>query len=428
MWKILSVLFTGIIVSFYYFSFEFSFLPGINTKMGLAVVGIFLVTINLIKKRGFYCPHNLVRIVVMAVFVSLVGVISVILNNTADYAYATYCVSMLVWISGAYTVCCLIKRVHHELNVENVTVYLTIVSCIQCILALVIDSNIAVKSFVDTYIMQGQDFLTEVKRIYGIGASLDTAGVRFSACLILLMYIIDKNKFSMTNIQIFLSFLAYVLIAIIGNMVARTTIVGVSLSLFYAVLAFRPTRVSSAFFRLLRVVVMLIIVLVPIIIFLYDNSQQFYGLSRFAFEGFFNLAETGEWQIDSNDKLKTMIVFPDNIKSWLIGDGYFSNPYNTDPFYVGPLTDGYYMGTDIGYCRFIFYFGLIGLAAFAYFFIVVAREVMSVLPSYKILVLFILFLGFIIWLKVATDLFIVFALFLCIGNMQAETAKLETEP
>lgn len=62
-----------------------------------------------------------------------------------------------------------------------------------------------------------------------------------------------------------------------------------------------------------------------------------------------------------------MYVFPDNLKTWIIGDGYFSNPYNTDPFYIGTRSRGYYMGTDVGYLRFIFYFGLIGLSAFIAF-------------------------------------------------------------
>ena len=139
------------------------------------------------------------------------------------------------------------------------------------------------------------------------------------------------------------------------------------------------------------------------------------------------MAETGEWLIDSNETLKSMIIFPDNFKTWFIGDGYFSNPYFSDPYYVGPYIGGYYMGTDIGYLRFIFYFGLIGLFTFSFFLISVARECITLLPDYKLLILFILLLGFIIWLKVATDVFLVFALLICIGNMQDETPQLEPE-
>ena len=187
--RILAMIFTGIIVSFYYFPFEFSFLPGINTKMGLAIIGVFLAIVNLIKKREVKFQQNLLNIEAFALLVSVIGVISVTINNTSDYAYGTYFVSMTVWLSGAYAVCYLIKRVNQKVTVENITVYLTVVCAIQCMLALMINSSPELKNVVDSYVMQDQELLTDVERLYGVGASLDTAGVRFSACLIMLMFI-----------------------------------------------------------------------------------------------------------------------------------------------------------------------------------------------------------------------------------------------
>lgn len=420
------MIFTGIIVSFYYFPFEFSFLPGLNTKMGLAVVGILLAILNLMEKREVKFPRNLLTLEVLAVFVSLVALVSVIINNTSDYAYATYFVSMTVWISGAYAVCSLIKKVNNNLSVDNLTVYITCVCVAQCMLALIIDSSVSVKLIVDTYILQGQEFLTEVDRLYGVGASLDTAGVRFSACLIMVVYVINKNKSQMSSVLLFISIVAYVFIAVVGNMVARTTMVGVGLSLFYALLTFRPENVSRSFFRVLRVLLMTLVLVVPLCMYLYDTNLQFYQLIRFAFEGFFNWAEKGQWEIGSNEELKTMIVFPDNFKTWLIGDAYFFNAY-MDPYYLGESLTPYYMGTDIGYLRFIFYFGIIGLIVFSFFFVLTARECITMLPEFRLLILFILVLGFVIWLKVATDVFLVFALLLCVGNMQDETPQLEEE-
>ena len=421
------MIFTGIIVSFYYFPFEFAFLPGLNTKMGLAVIGIALAATNLLNKREALVPKNLINIEVFAMLISVVGVVSVTFNNTSDYAYATYFVSMTVWLSGAYTVCTLIKSVHKTLTVENVTAYLTVVCVLQCIMALVINSSPVIKNIVDSFILQDQTFLNEVDRLYGIGASLDTAGVRFSACLILLVYTISQQKDKMSKTSLALAIVSYLWITLAGNMIARTTIVGVGLSLFYALVTFNPERLTNGFLRIVRIVLMILVIVIPLSRYLYGNNLQFYELTRFAFEGFFSWAETGQWEIDSNEKLKSMIVLPDNIKTWIIGDGYFDNPYFSDPTYIGPFTGGYYKGTDIGYLRFIFYFGLIGLVTFACFFMSLAKECASLLPKYKPMILFILLLGFIIWMKVSTDVFLVFALLLCIGNMQDETPQLEEE-
>ena len=89
---------------------------------------------------------------------------------------------------------------------------------------------------------------------------------------------------------------------------------------------------------------------------------------QFAFEGFFSLVEKGRWEVSSNEILKNMYRFPESIKTWIIGDGYIENPKN-DPYFIGKLTGGYYMGTDVGYLRFIYYFGLIGLIAFIIFMV-----------------------------------------------------------
>ena len=156
-------------------------------------------------------------------------------------------------------------------------------------------------------------------------------------------------------------------------------------------------------------------VLTSVLIFiLYDFSPVFKAYFRFAFEGFFSLAETGQWDVSSNDILKSMVVFPDNARTWLIGDGYFENPWGVDLNYIGPEYYGFYMQTDIGYLRFLFYFGICGLLTFIAYFIFVSRLCVKRLSDYKLLFVFIVVLNFILWFKVSTDIFLVFALFMCL--------------
>ena len=78
-----------------------------------------------------------------------------------------------------------------------------------------------------------------------------------------------------------------------------------------------------------------------------------------------------------------MIVFPDNLHTWIIGDGYFDNPFNRDMNYIGPNFGGYYMATDIGYLRFLFYVGLIGLLLFCVYMVACANELMKLHTSYQ---------------------------------------------
>ena len=78
------------------------------------------------------------------------------------------------------------------------------------------------------------------------------------------------------------------------------------------------------------------------------------------------------------------------------------------------------MGTDVGYLRFIFYFGVIGLAAFMIFLCKACATCIAKCKEYTMLFVFVLIANFVIWLKVATDLFLVFALFICTVNMMPD--------
>ena len=146
----------------------------------------------------------------------------------------------------------------------------------------------------------------------------------------------------------------------------------------------------------------------------YNISPVFKYNLRFAFEGFFSLAEKGTWEVHSNEILKNMVVFPDEIKTWVIGNGYFDNPYDREPYYTGVRWHGFYQNTDIGYLRFIFYFGVFGLITFMVYITKVALTCRKRLPETGVLFLMLLLLNFTIWCKVSTDIFLVFALFLCL--------------
>ena len=50
MWKLIKILLAGIAVSFYFFPFEFTFLPEVNTRMAMAGVGLGLYLVRQILR------------------------------------------------------------------------------------------------------------------------------------------------------------------------------------------------------------------------------------------------------------------------------------------------------------------------------------------------------------------------------------------
>ncbi len=247
---------------------------------------------------------------------------------------------------------------------------------------------------------------------------LDTAGVRFSAILVALTCVIIHVSHSKISRNIWIYIVSFIFISVVGNIIARTTTVGVGLSFIIMAIHIIRNRAKSGIIRSSKVFVRVLIVGtagVLLCLYLYEYSEVFYENLRFGFEGFFSLVEKGTWEVASNDKLATMYVYPETWKTWLIGDGYFSNPYDIDPYYTGEYIEGYYMGTDVGYLRFIFYFGMTGLACFSWFFIAAGKMCMKLAPAYRTMFLFIIICNFVIWFKVSTDIFCVFALFLMLN-------------
>lgn len=413
---ILDVLLTGILFSMYFFPFQFYALPDVNTKMGLAAIGLVVIAFSSAKKENNIINSDVFKLMMYAGIVSLFGLISITYNSTPDTAYATYIISFLVWLSAAFVVTYLMRQVHGYLSVDLICQYTIAICVFQCIVALGNDLYKPLKMFLDHFINQGQDFLDSVHRMYGIGATLDTAGIRFSCALVMIAYLIINQDNTSKRRNLVLLIISYLIIAIIGNMIARTTSVGLIVSFLYllyktGLYKFKLSAESKRFWSWMS---LLVICFVPIIVYLYNNNTIIHNNLRFAFEGMFNYFEKGEWSIASTNKLKTMYVFPEILKTWLIGDGYFSNPAFTDPYFTGKVIEGYYRGTDVGYLRFIFYFGLIGLFAFSLFMFNSAKICSKRLPQQRGLIYLLLIINFIVWFKVATDIFLVFALFLTI--------------
>lgn len=407
-----------IVTSFFFFPFEFTFLPGINTKMLLAAMGLVLFVARAAASRSASLDRDFFVLIVFASIVSLSGIISVVYNATTDLSYASYVVSFFVWMGGAYFVVSSIRFLHGKVTPLMVINYLAAICVVQCVIALLISRNPLVKDIVDSF-LGGDGFMGKLEnRMYGIGCALDVAGLKFSCVLVAISFVV-MNGLCQPKLQTTIYWIAYLVIAVVGNMIGRTTSVGVVVSLIYILVhcifyGYREFLKSHVLPLLL-----LMVVLLPLLIYLYNNSPKTREDLRFGFEGFFSLAETGRWETNSNNRLSDMFVLPDNPKTWIIGDGYFDNPYS-DPNFNGDNPTEFYKGTDVGYLRFIYYFGVIGLISFVVFFLVAFWECASRHRKYAILFLMILTINYIVWVKVSSDIFLIFSLFLCIPSESDE--------
>ena len=416
MFKYIGVLLMVVLTSCYYFPFEFQFLPGANTKMILAALSLPVIAMQMARKNIVGVRKDFMQLLVWALLMSLVCLFSVTFNGTNDHSYTSYIISMLVWMGGAYFVLCCIRLLHGYITLRLVCNYVIAVCVGQCFVAYVIDLYPAFDNFVNSFIA-GQAYMGNVdSRMHGIGCALDVAGLRFSSALVMIAYLVVHAKLEQKKF-IPWYIVAFLIISVIGSMIGRSTLVGILLAIAYwfVVMIFYNEEWLAKNKRLLWTwFVGILMVTIPVVVYLYNTNGAFYNNLRFGFEGFFSLLEKGEWDVNSNNILKNMLVFPDNFKTWIIGDGYILNPSGRDPYYVGEFYGGFYKNTDIGYIRFIFYCGVIGLMTFIIYFIKVTQVCIDRFKAYRAMFVLLLLVNFIGWLKVSTDIFLVFALFLCV--------------
>ena len=412
----------SILMSFFLFPISFTFLPSVNTKMIMAVLGVLAYVLESIASRNAYLYRGLIYVFLLALSVSLCGLLSVIVNETSDFEYGTYVISFFVWTFAAYFVVWLIKTVHGEATVELVCDYLISVAVWQCAIAIVIDQIPTIKNAVNSVVVgfgsmfSAGEGLERAGRLYGIGTALDVAGTRFCAIISIIGIQLYEYFLKGRALRVIIYAISFFFVLVVGSMMSRTTMVGVIFFLLFLFFIVRQKRARFSFWFLFLTAIVFLICLL-----LYWRGGFFVDKIRFAFEGFFNLVETGRWSTTSTGELQDMYIFPENFSTWLIGDGYFMEPSLFDPNYIGDVSSWgmFYMGTDVGYLRFIYYFGLPGLLAFMLYFVLCTFLCTSEIPQHKWVFVACLMMQLIIWFKVATDIFCIFALFLCVIQLSS---------
>ena len=413
MLKLIGILLTGVLTSFYFFPFEFVFLPGINTKMAMAGAGLVVLGYKLAKGQRAGLDKDIFQLSIIGLIISLLSVATAAYHNTTDYSFATYFMSMWVWLGAAYALINCMKAIHGKLSIPLVAYYLIGVCVAQCVLALTMNMHAPLKEFVDSFLGGEDAFMGKAgDRMYGIGCALDVAGFRFAAVLCIIAYL-GLNEETAQKWKMGCYILAFLVLAVIGNMIGRSTTIGLGIALCYTLYVAIIQKKDNGILWW-KWLLSIFCICLPIIVFFYHNDPLFKENIRFGFEGFFSLAETGEWRTNSTDIYQNnMLVFPETMETWIFGDGYCANPKD-DPYYTGEAYHGFYKGTDIGYLRFIFYFGIIGASALVLYIWKATMICMNRFPGYKMLFMLLFVVNMVEWLKVSTDIFIVFAPFLCV--------------
>lgn len=406
--RLLQVIFLAIIVDFYFFPVKFTFIPSsINSKMLVAAFGLIAFVYKCIREKTIYLSRRTLVAAILAIAFSIWCYFSAIANKTSDMIYVSYWSTFATWMGGAYGVYVIMKFIEEKANLACISKYLLIVCVAQCIIALLIDNIPAFDRLVSMVFAQATDFYKRNDRLYGIGCALDPAGVRFAAVLVLVSYQMVHNVDVTGKVSTLAKYLVgFIILTVVGSMIARTTSVGALMAIVYIIFMNAAIKrggyINKRQIWFFALFIGLVLGGIALGTSLYNSSPEARKLFRFGFESFFNWVETGEFRSNSTDILmNVMWRWPDNFHDWMIGTGRFGV---------------FEWGTDIGYCNFILYCGLIGFSIFTAYFIFVSLSLNTKFKDFYLLSLLLITLQAVIWAKVTTDIFLLFALLLCVDG------------
>lgn len=358
---------------------KFVFFPYATTRVVLGVLGLFFLVKreNIARIRNH--PGN---IILVFIFIMLMSVFTDVANCTNELFFIKYPFAVIAMFSA----CCfwhfVISRLLGQITQFDVSKYIVGTVDIQMIIVIVFFLFPQIKDSMLALLTEELHPLSELGgelafRISGFGSGYAGSGQIHSFVLVICIYNIchkqcmDKNFFVISMILIF----------IIGTFMSRTTLVGLLVALFYY---FYKKKNKIAFV----VKTTLKTFLLALGIYFISNSTQI-NISddidkqlRFGFEMFYNFFENGTFETTSTNELKDSYnILPNSLKTWVIGDGkyFISEEVN-------------YMGTDNGYLRMIFYFGIIGMIIMFWFNYLLYKNTARVLGDKSLpLMLFILY-------------------------------------
>jgi len=257
------------------------------------------------------------------------------------------------------------------------------------------------------------------KRFIGIGSQFFSGVIKYGFAFfsVLILPYISEIKWVKNRL---LYGLVVSIIIVGGLLTGRTFFVALILGLVMIMIL--NSRSITKLISLNIKVLFATIVFLPFIYYvalITIDTSRVETITNYVFELFINLSEEGELSTTSTDATLSMYKFPESTRTWLLGDGQMLNDDNS-----------YYMRTDVGYIRLIFYFGLPSTIIFA-FILLRYQAILSRMAHSRPLKVYFFFLS--VWILLLnfkgltfdTQYFVVLLLFMTLSNPKKnETFKL----
>lgn len=349
----------------YFFPVHLQGVPSfLSTRLFVMFVGIGYLLSDL-SKGPFKIGPNLKPYIKYVLLILIISLITSFFNDVYEGQFIIYPISFIIIALSCYGLLRIMKSLWPRIDITQNTIIdvFTGVILLESILSLALFFLPAVSNLYYSIIalsdleeMAADKILSDTiaTRFLGVGVSTFGAGIAFATC-IFLAFVRLTTKIS-TSLRVAYTTILFFLI-LIGSAISRTSQVGVVVGLLFLLYTFiRGSNSKGAFPRIILwvgITGIAAIFVINISIRYFSNNILLEGVFQHAFEAFYNYFDEGQFYTRSTEKMINANVWPDNLSTWIIGDGRLLGN-----------SIGYYKNTDIGWNRLLLYFGLIGTGVF----------------------------------------------------------------
>lgn len=356
-----------------YYALGFKFLP-FTTRVGLGLCGLILLVFEVIKtiqnKNDFYINKKIIPICVLFLLMLLSSIVSINYNGTNDMDFIVYPTTPILMLFCAYFILHYFKKFYGDrLSFPLIAYYLIVIVVVQLMISISMYLSPAFQNVLygllkpDAYISARET--ANSGRLLGFGANFMNLAVANCFALILISVLLkNATEFKIPTFYKNLLAFFFIFLSVLGLMQARTTMMGCLLGIGYMLFSsFKLTydNLKNGIFKLLIISTMAVVLILLLVVLFPEFFASKMHTLNYGFELFNNYSQNGKLTTGSSAVLENMYaIWPKTSKTWVIGDGRFFNVSND-------YLSGFYMNTDIGYARLIFYIGLIGTSIYYFF-------------------------------------------------------------
>jgi hypothetical protein len=338
----------------YVFSIRLFFMPFSFSVLIALIVAPYFIAKFLISDN-FLLSKKILNTSIVASCTILSIILSLLYNSTSDSLLVKSIITFFFasWFTSYFFIL-IIKRLYGKIDFKILADFYIIAADIQIIVSILFFIFPKIGDMAYGLLWRAEvssDIFESVigKRLLGFGAQFATAGIIYGFVLLLIAAVLNNI---LPFWKVLFYFISFFMIFLIGMMTARTTIIGAVLSILLLckngiLRNGKKILVCIFFFSICGIIIFLLLDK--------KNISKIEDIVNFGYK----IISNREVFLRSVNLYLEMQIFPDSIKTWVVGDGYLMNPKVTNVL-------SYYMGTDAGYSRLLFYFGIIG--TFFYFY------------------------------------------------------------